>query len=88
MSPVAPVPSRGARLPPLVLCALGLFQPAAGERVEMHYSFDRPFVLAQGAHDRVCATPATGWAAAQAVTLRLWRKGTGSGITTSPGPIA
>lgn len=76
-----PVP-RITRLPALVLRALGLFQPAAAEMVEMLYSFDRPFVMAQDDHDRVFATPATGWDAALTATLHWWQEGAGAGSTT------
>jgi nucleoside-diphosphate-sugar epimerase len=67
-----PMP-RITRLPPIVLRAVGLFQPAAGEMVEMLYSFDRPFVMATDDFDRSFGTPATGWAEALSATLDWWR---------------
>jgi nucleoside-diphosphate-sugar epimerase len=67
-----PVP-KISRVPPLILRAVGLVQPAAGEMVEMLYSFDRPFVIAHEDYDRVFGTPATGWDKALAATLGWWR---------------
>lgn len=67
-----PVP-KISHIPPLILRAVGLVQPAAGEMVEMLYSFDRPFVIAHEDYDRSFGTPATGWDEALAETLGWWR---------------
>lgn len=67
-----PVP-KISPIPPLMLRAVGLFQPAAGEMVEMLYSFDRPFVMAHEDYDRAFGTPATSWEEALAATLGWWR---------------
>ena len=68
-----PMP-RISRLSPLILRVVGLFQPAAGEMVEMYPTYDRPFVMSQDDHDRAFATPATDWTDALTTTLNWWRR--------------
>jgi nucleoside-diphosphate-sugar epimerase len=57
------------RTPALVLRLVGLAVPAAGEVVEMGYSYDRPFVMDQGKWDRVFGVPATSWDEALSATV-------------------
>ena len=51
--PAGAAPMRIRKTPSWVLRAVGLFQPAAGEMVEMRYMFDAPFVTDHAAFDRL-----------------------------------
>jgi nucleoside-diphosphate-sugar epimerase len=67
-----PVPAI-RRTPKLLLRGVGLFVPAAGEMIEMAYSFDKPFVMSHAAYATAFGGTATGWDAALAATIEWWR---------------
>lgn len=68
-----PVP-RVRRTPALVLRGVGLFVPAAGEVVEMGYSYVDPFVMSHRAYDEAFGPDATGWDDVLGATLAWWRR--------------
>ncbi len=61
------------RTPALALRAAGLFIPAAGEMVEMAYSYERPFVMHDAAYRAAFDVAPTPWDAALDATLAWWR---------------
>lgn len=63
-------------LPKWLLRGVGMFNPAAGELVEMAYSFDAPFVMDDSAYRGATGETATGWDTALVATLGSWTKGT------------
>lgn len=58
--------------PSWLLRALGLFQPAAGELVEMRYMFDKTFVIDHSAFDLQFGTGGQSWDKALTNTLAWW----------------
>jgi nucleoside-diphosphate-sugar epimerase len=60
--------------PALVLRIVGLFVPAAGEVVEMGYSYSAPFVIEDRAFRDRFGDSATDWDTALAATLAFWRQ--------------
>jgi nucleoside-diphosphate-sugar epimerase len=68
-----PMP-RVRRLPVLMLRAVGLFNPGAGEMVEMVYSYDRPFVMMHRDFDAAFGMAATPWDQAVAATRDWWQQ--------------
>lgn len=67
----APEP-RLRRTPRLLLRLVGIMQPAAGEMVEMEYTFVSDFVMSHADWDRRFKTVATGWEPALRATLDAW----------------
>lgn len=59
--------------PALMLRLVGLFVPAAGEIVEMGYSYSAPFVMDDHAYRETFNGAATDWDTALAATLTFWR---------------
>jgi nucleoside-diphosphate-sugar epimerase len=60
------------RTPSWLLKAVGLFQPAAGELVEMRYMFDNPFLIDHSAFDQKIGARPQRWDRALANTLAWW----------------
>lgn len=67
----APVP-RIRVTPKWVLRAIGLFVPAAGETVEMAYSYDAPFVIDDQDYRSTFGAAATDWNTALSATIAAW----------------
>ncbi len=67
-------PTKIRQTPSWLLRAAGLFQPAAGELVEMLYMFENPFVLDHSLFDRQVAATAQRWEKALQETMSWWRK--------------
>lgn len=59
--------------PALMLKIVGLFVPAAGEMVEMGYSYAAPFVMHDKAFREQLGGTSTDWDTALAETLKFWR---------------
>lgn len=59
--------------PALMLRLVGLFVPAAGEIVEMGYSYNAPFVTDDHAYRETFNGAATDWETALSGTLAFWR---------------
>ncbi|MEM8581814.1 MAG: NAD-dependent epimerase, partial [Pseudomonadota bacterium] len=70
----APVKLR--QTPSWLLRLVGLFQPAAGELVEMRYMFDEAFVTDHTKFDQAVGTQVSGWDKAVAETVNWWQKQT------------
>lgn len=62
--------------PSWVLRAVGLFQPAAGEMVEMRYMFDQDFVIDHAKFDAAIGASVSGWDKAITETVDWWQKQT------------
>jgi nucleoside-diphosphate-sugar epimerase len=60
------------RVPSWLLRAVGLFDPAAGEMVEMGYSFTQPFRMDDSDWRHHFGTHPTDWDPALTATLRYW----------------
>lgn len=71
-TPDSTSPARIRQTPSWLLRALGLFQPAAGELVEMRYMFDNPFVIDHSAFDEQIGTGRQGWDTSLTNTLAWW----------------
>ncbi|MEM8803526.1 MAG: NAD-dependent epimerase/dehydratase family protein [Pseudomonadota bacterium] len=69
-------PVKLRQTPSWLLRLVGLFQPAAGELVEMRYMFDEAFVIDHTSFDRTVGTQASGWDKAVAETVDWWQKQT------------
>ena len=61
------------KTPAILLRAVGLVVPAAGEVVEMRYSYAAPFVINHGKWDEAFGTEATDLDAALQATIDWWR---------------
>jgi nucleoside-diphosphate-sugar epimerase len=59
--------------PSLLLRAIGLFQPAAGELVEMRYMFDKPFVIDHSKFDQEIGVGTHNWGEAIKETTAWWQ---------------
>ncbi|MEO0391320.1 MAG: NAD-dependent epimerase/dehydratase family protein [Pseudomonadota bacterium] len=66
-------PARTRQTPSWLLRAIGLFQPAAGEVVEMRYMYDAPFVIDHAPFDAQIGTGVSGWDTALTETTAWWR---------------
>lgn len=62
------------RTPKWLMRALGLVIPAAGETVEMAYSYNAPFIMDDSDWRRLFADRPTDWSAALQATLAYWTK--------------
>lgn len=69
-------PVKLRQTPSWMLRLVGLFQPAAGELVEMRYMFDNPFVIDHTRFDGVVGTQVSGWDKAVTETVDWWQKQT------------
>ncbi|MEO0387610.1 MAG: NAD-dependent epimerase/dehydratase family protein [Pseudomonadota bacterium] len=67
-------PARIRQTPSWLLRAIGLFQPAAGELVEMRYMFDAPFIIDHSRFDREIGGGIAGWDTALAETGAWWQQ--------------
>jgi len=67
-------PPRIRRLPKLLLRGVGLFVPAAGEMVEMAYSFANPFVMSHRDYAKAFGDHATDWDEVLGSTLGWWTR--------------
>jgi hypothetical protein len=67
-------PTRIRQTPSWLLRAIGLFQPAAGELVEMRYMFDQPFVIDHSAFDEKIGAGRQGWDKALTETVAWWNR--------------
>ncbi|HKK04054.1 MAG TPA: NAD-dependent epimerase/dehydratase family protein [Gammaproteobacteria bacterium] len=68
------LPPRIRRTPTLMLRAVGLVVPAAGELVEMGYMFDRDFIVDHAAFDARYGPAERTWDEALAEAVAWWRK--------------
>jgi nucleoside-diphosphate-sugar epimerase len=59
--------------PALILKVVGLFIPAAGETVEMGYSYTAPFIMDDAAFRSQIGGASTDWDMALAATLAFWK---------------
>lgn len=66
-------PARIRQTPSWLLRAIGLFQPAAGEMVEMRYMFDAPFIIDHAAFDKQIGTRTHTWDTAMVETVAWWQ---------------
>lgn len=66
--------TRIRQTPSWLLRAVGLFQPAAGEVVEMRYMFDQPFVIDHSRFDNAINMGRQTWDRALTSTLAWWSK--------------
>jgi nucleoside-diphosphate-sugar epimerase len=73
-SPHGAAPTRIRQTPSWLLRAVGLFQPAAGELVEMRYMFDNPFVIDHAAFDEKIGAGRQGWDKALTETVAWWNR--------------
>lgn len=71
-TPHGAAPTRIRKTPSWLLRAVGLFQPASGEVVEMRYMFDQPFVIDHSAFDRGVGAGRQSWDKALTETVRWW----------------
>ncbi len=71
-TPVGAAPVRIRQTPSWLLRAVGLFQPAAAELVEMRYMFDAPFVIDHSAFDQQVGAGRQSWEKALSETVRWW----------------
>ncbi|MEM6387730.1 MAG: NAD-dependent epimerase/dehydratase family protein [Pseudomonadota bacterium] len=62
--------------PSWLLRLVGLFQPAAGEMVEMRYMFDNPFIIDHTRFDETVGTKVSGWEKAVSGTVDWWQRQT------------
>lgn len=69
-------PAKFRQTPSWLLHAVGLFQPAAGEMVEMRYMFDNALITDHTRFDATVGTPISGWNEAIAETVDWWQKQT------------
>jgi hypothetical protein len=67
-------PTRIRQTPSWLLRAVGLFQPAAGELVEMRYMFDNPFVIDHSAFNEKIGEGRQSWDKAITETVAWWNK--------------
>jgi nucleoside-diphosphate-sugar epimerase len=65
-------PTRIRQTPTWILRAVGLFQPMAGEVVEMRYMFDKPFVIDHSAFDQEIGAGRQSWDKALTETVPWW----------------
>lgn len=72
--PHGAAPTKIRQTPSWLLRAVGLFQPAAGELVEMRYMFDRPFVIDHSAFDQNIGAGRQGWDKALTETVAWWNR--------------
>jgi nucleoside-diphosphate-sugar epimerase len=72
--PDGAAPTRIRQTPSWLLRAIGLFQPAAGELVEMRYMFDQPFVIDHSAFDEKIGAGSQGWDRALTETVAWWNR--------------
>jgi nucleoside-diphosphate-sugar epimerase len=75
-TPNGAAPTRIRQTPSWLLRAVGLFQPAAGELVEMRYMFDNPFVIDHSAFDEKFGAGRQGWDKALTETVAWWNRRT------------
>jgi nucleoside-diphosphate-sugar epimerase len=61
--------------PPFILKMVGLFIPAAGEIVEMGYSYTSPLIMNDTEFRTKVGGTSTGWDSALAKTLAFWKAG-------------
>lgn len=72
--PPEATPTKLRQTPSWLLRAVGLFQPAAGEIVEMRYMYDNDFVIDHARFDATVGVPVSGWDKAMAETVKWWQK--------------
>lgn len=65
-------PAKIRPTPSWLLRLVGLFQPAAGELVEMRYMFDKPFVIDHTNFDQAFGSETQDWGAPLKETLEWW----------------
>lgn len=70
--PGGATPAKIRQTPSWLLRVVGLFQPAAGELVEMRYMFDEPFVVDFSAFEQHFGESRQGWDRALTETVRWW----------------
>ncbi|NJS40357.1 MAG: NAD-dependent epimerase/dehydratase family protein [Rhodobacteraceae bacterium] len=74
MAALAGLPEPKVRqTPALMLRLVGLFVPAAGEIIEMGYSYNEPFVMDDSAYREAFGGTSTDWETALTATLAFWR---------------
>ena len=71
-TPDGDAPTKIRRTPSLLLRIMGLFQPAAGELVEMRYMFDNSFVVDHAQFDQTFGRQDQDWGVALKETLAWW----------------
>ena len=75
-APHSAAETRIRQTPSWLLRAVGLFQPAAGELVEMRYMFDNPFVIDHSKFDKEIEIGMQDWDRAIMETVAWWKKQT------------
>lgn len=71
-TPDGNAPTKIRRTPSWLLRTVGLFQPAAGELVEMRYMFDNSFVVDHAQFDQTFGRQDRDWSVALKETLAWW----------------
>jgi len=76
LHPTNTSPTKLRPTPSFILRLVGLFEPAAGEMVEMRYMFDTKFVIDHTKFDATVGTGVSGWDKAIMETADWWQKQT------------
>lgn len=71
-TPNGDAPTKIRATPSWILRLVGLFQPAAGELVEMRYMFDKPFIIDHSPFDQAFGADDQDWGLPLTETLAWW----------------